>query len=193
MKSLLFLQGFFKKSNMLLKANPLFTRAFKRLSADSLLKSFLFLSLYSVGAKASMVPIDPCQNPLEIAALFSNMKQPTNTLEGQIKKKEGLLEKRQKLLNMLMEGDGNYNLGIEGYIDDLSNSLDKNTFLEKDELNLKEIKTKDGKSHSPDKKYEKVYNVAADLASYIESQESGWDCEEGGKDHPCRAWQKRRI
>ena len=189
---LLYLLGLFKNGCLsanpfLLKANPLFTRAFKRFFLRSLLNSFLFLSLYSFRLHASIVPVDPCHDPLEIAALFSNMQQPKNTLEGQIKKKEGLLEKRQKLLEMLMEGDGNYSFGIEGYIDDLSNSLDKDTL----DLRKETIQSQDDQGKSVETvKTETVYKVASDLASYMENQESGWDCEEGGNGYPCRAWQK---
>ena len=195
MKSLLFLQGFFKKSNMLLnyfllKLNPLFTRAFKRFSAGSLLKSFLFLSLYSVGAKASIVPIDPCQDPLEIAALFSNMKQPTNTLEDQIKRKEALVEKYEKQLEFLIDGDGE-NYGVDVYIENLADSLNADSL----DLRKWEEEVTTNNETTKEERTETIYNVASDLASYMENQDDHWGCSdrtetpENDPSNDCRAWQ----
>ena len=83
---------------------------------------FLFLSLSPLCLSASMIPIDPCHDPLEIAALFSNMQEPKNTLESQIEKKEKQWEKYEKAVKNLKEGYDE-DSGIKAYTDNLALSL----------------------------------------------------------------------
>ena len=169
---------------------------------------FLFLSLSPLWLSATMIPIDPCHDPLEIAALFSNQQQPQNTLASQIEKKEQLLEKHKEGLKMLKKGFDD-DSGVESYTRDLANSLDT------DDLDLRQrchatagsdvikawasrgTRGAECKFSIPDpadttkkieqigtlqKKKERKRKVAEELASYMEEPKDDWGCEDRDED-----------
>ena len=154
---------------------------------------FIFSLFFSPWAGGSIVPVDPCYSPLEIAALFSASKDKKPSLKSQMKKVKKQLEKQNKQLERLQEGSGSdYNQGIEGHIDKLANSLDKQT----EGLLVPQTGTYRGRK-------DKTSTVADDLASYMESRQDGWDCEEdtpstgsrpgmaaNTSDMKCRDWQQ---
>ena len=134
--------------------------------------------LCSPWAGATVLPVDPCYSPLEIAALFSANRGGKPSLKSQITKKNKLLKKKDKELQRLLNGS-DYDEGIEGHKMKLRNSLDS-----------KKLVIKGNYRGSTDK----ISRVARGLTNYMESRQGEWNCEKEARaanDYgaQCRPWQ----
>ena len=181
-----------------------------RLVFCQLMAALFLLSLLvsPLSVRAAMMPVDPCYSPLEMAALFSNMKRKPS-FDEKITEKDKQYKAKDKLLDKVDEKIS------EIWNEDMFNILDADNLLFKcpcgvgtDEeytigipkIDGRECCTDCGNCGNRDEvgkkagKKDKLTTVAGLLSSYMDNEQTGWDCEkdddgEWGRNMPCRDWQ----